>query len=409
MSLFAHQNDAGDVEPASCVEDRRPGLGDIAVLIGHIRGRFAKQFVELNREHIWNPPVRDQSQGTDDEIDYEEPEPWRGQMHAAVPLDGPILCHSFLKPPTRPEGWRHGAETNRSRKRGERPRDMLYPLNAESGISSSVFRTDFSRGLDDKPTPRITSEVRCGPSIRIERGVDTIRRGLGHSETLGQPAKIYLQDRDPECLSFWMWSPTRNPAEQKVFAEHIDAFYDRRNRLDEQYFPNIASAGGSTMALTRAGYETRTGRSGTEYQMDGQRISHGTFRDVYPVKIIGQPRSSLGVAEQTAIQKRLAEMLEQEPEELRSNPPELELVAKVVRLEGNDSQSKQDFREMLENEAKFVQNHPHVSISVFSFPFSLLAGPRADAYTLGWPPADVIVFSLASRQPDLRYGLQARR
>jgi hypothetical protein len=373
MRLFAHQNDADYVEqPASYIKDRPPSLGDIAVFIGHIRGRYEKQFVELNREHIWNPPVRDKSQGTDDEIDDEEPEPWRGQMHAAIPLDGPILCHSFLKPPTRPEGWWHGAETKSSKKEGKRPCDVLYPLNAESGISSSMFRTDFAPGPDKEPAPRINPEVRR-PPIRIERGANTLRRKFGQSEVLDQPAKIYLNDADPDCLNFWMWSPTRNAAEQKVFAEHIDTFYDRRNRLDEEYFPDIASAGGSTLAPSRAGYETRTGLTGTEYQMDGKRISNGSFRDVYPVKIIGQPRSNLVMPEQTAIQKRLAEMLKQEPEELRSNPPELELVAKVVRLAGDDSQSKQEFREMLEREAEFVQNHPHVRISDFSFLFSLLA------------------------------------
>ena len=389
MRLSAHQNDAGDVEPASCVEDRR--LGNIAVFIGHIRGRCAKQFVELNREHLWNPPVRDESQGTDDEIDDEKPEPWRGRMLASISLDGPILCHSFLKPPRGPGGWSHGAETRSSRRRGVRLCDVLYPLNAESGISSLLFRTDFAPDPDQKPAPRVTSEVRNIP-MRMERGEKTLRRYAGHSETLDQPTKIYPMDSDPGCLSFWMWSPTRDAAEQKVFEEHVDAFYNRGNTLDEDYFPDIASAGGSTLAPSRAGYETRTGLSGTEYEMEGKRISHGTFRDVYPVKIIGQPCSNLVMPEQTAIQKRLAEMLEKEPEELRSNPPELELVAKVVRLAGDDSQSKQDFREMLEREAKFVQNHPHVSISVFSSPIFLARGPRADAHTLDWPPADTIVF-----------------
>ncbi|OAP53791.1 hypothetical protein AYL99_12010 [Fonsecaea erecta] len=377
MNLFGYGKDATGEEPARCVEGTSPGapgLGDIAVLMGHIEGRWAEQFLELNQAHVWEPPLRDGSQETDAEIDDEKPEPWRGQMHASISLDR-ILCHSFLKLPTRQDGWRHGAETMSSRRKGERLRDMLYPLNAESGISSSMFRIDFAPGPNRKPTPRITPELDSRhPPIRIEIGTTTLRRDLGQSVMLDRPAKIYLNDNDPDCLNFWIWSPTRNAVEQRVFKKHTDAFYKRGNCMDEAYFPGLTSTGGSTRAPSRAGYETRTGPtvmeyetrtglSGTVYQIDGSKIGNGAFRDVYPVKIIGHPVSNLVVPEQTAIQKRQAEMLKEDPQEYQSNPPKPDLVAKVVRLPGNDDQSKQNYREMLEIEAKFVMNHPHPHVN----------------------------------------------
>ncbi|KIW76759.1 hypothetical protein Z517_09203 [Fonsecaea pedrosoi CBS 271.37] len=380
MNMFAyHENAAGGEEPASSVANtplEPTGLGDVAVFIGHIQGREAERFIELNQEHIWNSPRRGAPQESDDETDDEESEPWRGQMHAAIPLDGPILCHSFPKPSKRPNGWRHGAETRRSREKGERPCDMVYPLNAKSGISSSMFRIDFAPNPEKKPTPRITPEMRHPQApIRIERGTNTLRRGLGHSEILDQPAKIYLNDNDPGCLSFWVWSPVRNAAEQKVFIEHIKALYNRGNCLDETHFPGVTSAGGSTMAPSRAGYETRTGLTGTVYQIDGELISHGSFRDVYPVKIIGQPVCNLVMPKQTATQKRLAEMLKKEAGKYQLKPPQLRLVAKVVRLKGDDSQSTQDYREMLEKEAEFVQSHPHFHINTI---YDIAYKPGAD-------------------------------
>ncbi|OAL31089.1 hypothetical protein AYO20_08420 [Fonsecaea nubica] len=362
MALFGHQNDAGDAGLAACAKGRSPGLGDVVLLIGHIRGREADAFIKLNREHLWNRPVRNESQGTDYDFDDERPEPWRGKMLKGISLDGPILCHSYLKPPKRSVGWGHGAETNTSMEKGDRPRDFMYPHNAVSGISSSMFLTDLWPGPDRMPTPRVTSYTREVP-MRFEKGSSTFRRWNGQSVTLDKPTKIYLIDNDPDCLNFWAWTPTLDQADQKVFMEHANDFYARRNRFDEEDFPSIKSAGGSTRAPSRAGFETRIGLSGTEYQLDGPKITQGGFRDVYPVKIIGQLRCALIMAEQTAIQKRVAEMLEKEPEELRANPPELELVTKMIRLGGDDSQSEREHSEMLEDEAKFVQNHQHIHIN----------------------------------------------
>lgn len=384
MILFPYPwNEAGDAEPPSHVEDtttrRSRSLGDIAVFIGAIEGRWTKQFIELNHEHIWIPPLRNESQGTDGE----EPDRWRGRMPACIRLDDVILCHSFLKPPTGRKGWCHGAETSSSRKSCQRPRDMLYPLNSESGISSSAFCVDYAPGPDMRPAVRITSEVRK-PPIRIEIGGQSLALSIEDgSEILERPAKIYLNDNDPDCLNFWLWPPGRNVAERKVFNKHLKAFYDRGNRLDEADFPGIASAGGSTRALSPPSYEpqkpraineTRIGLTGTVYEKRGDPISRGACRKVFPVKIIRQPCSNLVVPEQAAMQQQPVEP-----------PPEMELVAKEIELNGNDCQSTQKFREIQEKESKWVMDNPHVSLALLFFPIFLARGPRAEVHTLDWP------------------------
>ena len=49
---------------------------------------------KLNPELVWKQPLRDVSQ------DDEEPGSWRGEMHAALPLDGPIPgIHSLSQIP----------------------------------------------------------------------------------------------------------------------------------------------------------------------------------------------------------------------------------------------------------------------------------------------------------------------
>ena len=105
MTLFACSgSDAGDADPASCVTPGPPGLDDIAMFIGGIEGEFAKEFVELNQKHVWIPPLHDLPREIDKRPDDEEPKPWRGQMRADISLDGAILWHSFLTPPTRSDG-----------------------------------------------------------------------------------------------------------------------------------------------------------------------------------------------------------------------------------------------------------------------------------------------------------------
>jgi hypothetical protein len=350
MRLFAYpKNEAGGAEtPSYTTTSSHPGLGDIAMFIGAIEGRWAKQFIELNHEHIWI------SQGVDDK----EPDRWRGQMSAAIRLDSATLCHSFLKPPKERKGWRHGAETKSTRTRGERPRDMLYPLNSESHISSSAFCVDHAPGPNLRPAVRITPEVRRS-SIRIEIGDHSLALSIGdESEILEKPAKIYLNDNDPDCLSFWLWSPTRNSSEQKIFKKHIKAFFDRGNRLDEAEFPGIESAGGSTRVPSPPIYEqpkpcamtqTRIGRTGTVYEKCGDTISSGAVRNVFPVKITHQPSSNLVVPEQ-----------QYQPVE---SPPEIELVVKEIKSTKKDCRKKQEFREMMEKEFEFVMNNPHVSLA----------------------------------------------
>lgn len=56
--------------------------------------------------------------------------------------------------------------------------------------------------------------------------------------SLTQPALVHLTD--PKKLSSWLWLPTLDHDENKVFTAHADAFIGRTNCLDEEYFPRIA-------------------------------------------------------------------------------------------------------------------------------------------------------------------------
>ena len=253
---------------------------------------------------------------------------------------------------------------------------MLYLDNIKSGISCSAFRIDYTTGPDKKPAPRLSPLVR-GSSILIHFGRFELKRSFNDRVVLDQPAKIYLTR--PERLSFWLWVPTLNCAEEKVFKKNLKVFYDRANCLDQAYFPGMAFTGESTLTSSRIGYhKRRTGRTGTVYQKCGDNISSDAYRVVFPVEIIQQPRPNPDVSEQTPMQ-------EQQSGELQSDPPKLELVAKEIRVKGDDSQSKQRHREMLKNEWMFVENYPHVSISLFFFPIFFARDSRAEMDILTWP------------------------
>ncbi|KAK8872302.1 hypothetical protein PGQ11_002816 [Apiospora arundinis] len=157
-SIFAG-NDAGGADPASCAEDTTPpSLGDIALFIGGIAGEYADAFVKLNTQNIWTRPLPHSTNGK-----AKMPEPWRGKMPTDIPLDGPILCHSFRRLPRRSSGWHHGAVSGTTTSSPEKPREVPYPLNEKSGISSSTLHVDYTTGPNRKLAPRVTPLSRESP------------------------------------------------------------------------------------------------------------------------------------------------------------------------------------------------------------------------------------------------------
>ena len=340
----------------------RPSLGHIALFIGGIEGEFAQRLVELNEEHVWTRPRPCAHDLADDWTDDEQLEPWRGEMRADINLDGAILCHSFLKPPRRSYGWHHGA-MSQTMHTDEKPRDILYPLNTESSISSSAFRIDYSTDPCGKPVPRIIPLMRKS-CLRIHMGRLDLAQAFNEDVVLTEPAKIRLPG-----LSFWLWVPRLNEDDKMLFRANVKAFCHRTNCLDQEYFPGLGSASGdSTLAPTPiVTCSTRTGLTGTVYQEDGPEISRGAFRTVFSVTAISHSHSG----------------------RLRNGQPSpCKLVAKKIHLERDSSQSdKKKFREMQENEWRMLINNPHVSTSLFSFvsPIPLFGDLQPETQILKWP------------------------
>ncbi|KAK8872465.1 hypothetical protein PGQ11_002979 [Apiospora arundinis] len=257
-SIFAG-NDAGGADPASCAEDTTPpSLGDIALFIGGIAGEYADAFVKLNTQNIWTRPLPHSTNGK-----AKMPEPWRGKMPADIPLDGPILCHSFRRLPRRSSGWHHGAVSGTTTSSPEKPREVPYPLNEKSGISSSTLRVDYTTGPNRKLAPRVTPLSRESP-FTVCMGRHKLKLFKGHEGVvLDRPAQIYFAG---VRFSYWVWVPTLNRAEEKAFNAQVKAFIDRANRLDMDYFPGIESTGEGTHAPSPRGStspdDIREGRRG---------------------------------------------------------------------------------------------------------------------------------------------------
>lgn len=339
MELYTHA--AGNTDAASCAPT---GLGDVALFIGGIEGKLAPDFIELNKEHSWTRPPPRAHDLVDGWIDDEQPEPWRGVMRADINLDGAIFCHSFLKLPRRSYGWHHGALSETSDHTDEKPRDILYPLNTKSGISSSAFRIDYTTGPNGEPVPRITPLLHQS-SICIQMGPLNLKRAFYEELVLTEPVKI----RFPE-LSFWLWVPTLNKDEEKVFRSNAGYFCHRTNCLDEDYFPGIAAPTGSSTLAPTPMFDrlTRKGRSGAEYKALGKVISIGGYRRVFRVKMIKHPHPG-----------------ELQHDEHIPSSDEAMLVAKEIYQKGDGSQfAKKEYREMQENEWRTIMRYPHVSTSL---------------------------------------------
>ncbi|KAK8872328.1 hypothetical protein PGQ11_002842 [Apiospora arundinis] len=164
---------------------------------------------------------------------------------------------------------------------------------------------------------------------------------------LDRPAQIYFAG---DRLSYWVWVPTLNRAEEKAFNAQVKAFIDRANRLDMDYFPGIESTGEGTHAPSPRGSTSpdypkrRTGLSGTIYEKVGEVISRGGFREVFCVQIISPEPGD-------------------RQDQPKSEQPMQELVAKEIFHKGNSPSTKQWFREMQENECKIVMNNPNPHIN----------------------------------------------
>ncbi|KIW21919.1 uncharacterized protein PV07_12672 [Cladophialophora immunda] len=318
------------------------GLGDIALLVGGIEGGSAQDFINLNEELIWTrPPPRahDLANGW---IDDEQPEPWRGQMRADIKLDGPILALSFLKLPRRTFGWHLGAMSETTHT-DEKPRDILCPRNTESGISSSTCFFDYTTGPKGEFVPRMIPLLHRS-FIRIQMGPFDLRQRYHQELVLTEPVKILFP-----TLRFWLWIPTLNKDEEKVFKSNVRDFCRRTNCLDQEYFPGIAaSTGGSSLAPTPMFDRlTRIGRSGAIYKAFGKIISKGGYRTVFRVQVIKNPHFG-----------------EFQDDEDVAGPDEPMLVAKEIYQKGDGSQlAKKEFREMQENEWKTVMHNPHPNVN----------------------------------------------
>lgn len=357
-------NDADGTDPASHSEGITPhSLGDIALFIGGIKGECADEFIKLNERNIWRLPLP--------------------HMPTDIPLDCPILCHSFLRQPIGSSYWHHGAISKTSTSTREKPRDMLYPLNEKSGISSSMLRVDYTRGPKRKYYPRVTPLSRDS-SFAVCIGRYTFNLFQGEKPmVLHRPAQISFAGGR---LSYWMWIPTLNRAEEEVFKANVTTFIDRSNCLDMAYFPGIATPGEGTQAPSPRGSpppdypKRRTGLSGTVYEKVGEVISKGGFREVFRVKIIPP------------------EPDDQPDDQPKLEQPVQELVAKEIFHKGNDPSTKQWFREMQEDECRIVMNNPNASISLLSLCFPCSADLSANT----------IASPLASHQRDHRHSLHAR-
>ncbi|KAL7935147.1 kinase-like domain-containing protein [Trichoderma chlorosporum] len=350
-------------EPASLSPS---SLGHIALFIGGFEGTLKDQFIELNKDHIWTPPSRGKVLQTDDgSVDDEQPEPWRGDVRGDITLDGPILCHSFLSPPIRSYGWHHGAESDTSKSTLKKPRDILYPLNAKSGISSSAFRIDYTADANHKYIPRLTPLV-LKSFIGIQIGTLNLKRTFNDKVDLTEPAKIRLPG-----LSFWMWKPRLNEDEQEVFTANVSAFIHRANCLDEGFFPGMASTSDATLGPTPSlalpyetpeTYEKRERRTGLSLAVYERRelLSKGGFRKVYLVKVIRRPEpEGANLRPHTQIPQSNNHY---EP----PCPPtkKRKLVAKEVFQEGDGSESaKQFYRNMMEREYSIITNNPHPHVN----------------------------------------------
>ncbi|KAK0615765.1 kinase-like domain-containing protein [Bombardia bombarda] len=94
----------------------------------------------------------------------------------------------------------------------------------------------------------------------------------------------------------------------------------------------------------------------TKTRISSGYISSGAHRDVFSVKNISDLCPQQNGSEHNPMQQ-------QQPDELQPDPHEVELVAKELRRKGDDPESRQRHREMLEEEWNFGVNQPHPHVN----------------------------------------------